>query len=194
MQGQPVPDVAVSVRSIRSDLPQARASLHDRYVHRRSDGVFFWYRDAHDYPAWPRPMTTDAEGRFTVRGVGQKLHAALTVHHPRFALQTIEVDTDDDAESKTLTAALAPAQIVNVRVTYADTGQPVPHCPAPGVGQPGEGRQRSTNPRRTTQGRPASIPGRRTAATASRPIPRKGSRISLPAGGSIGPRVRSSRP
>ena len=48
-----------------------------------------WTRDAHDYPAWPRPMTTDAEGRFTVRGVGQNLHAALAVHHPRFALQTI---------------------------------------------------------------------------------------------------------
>ena len=81
------------------------------------------------YPAWPRPMTTDAEGRFTVRGVGQNLHAVLTVHHPRFAHQTIQVDTDDDAESKTVTAALAPPQIVNVRVTYADTGQPVPHAP-----------------------------------------------------------------
>ena len=34
-----------------------------------------------------------------------------------------------EAESKTITAALAPAQIVNVRVTYADTGQPVPHAP-----------------------------------------------------------------
>ncbi len=74
-------------------------------------------------------MTTDAEGRFTVRGVGQNLHAALTVRDPRFALQTIEIDTDDDADSKTLTAALAPPQIVNVRVTYSDTGQPVPRSP-----------------------------------------------------------------
>ena len=105
------------------------ASLHDRYIHPRSDGVYFWSRDAHDYPAWPRPVTTDAEGRFTVRGVGQKMHADLTVHHPQFALQTIDVDTDDNAESKTLPAALAPSQIINVRVTYADTGQPVPRSP-----------------------------------------------------------------
>ncbi len=193
VQGRPVPDVRVSVRSIRSDLPQARARLHDRYVHRRSDGVFYWSRDAHDYPAWPRPMTTDAEGRFTVRGVGQNLHADLIVHHPRFALQTIQVDTDDDAESKPVTAALAPPQIVNVRVTYADTGQPVPHAPLQVHGRPGEVAN-STNPRQTTKGRPASIPGRRTALRASRPIPRKGSRISLPMGGSIGPRARSSRP
>ena len=99
-----------------------------RNVHRRYDGVFYWSRDAHDYPAWPRPVTTDAEGRFTVRGVGQKLHAELTVQHPGFALQTIDVDTDDNAESKTL-SALAPSQILNVRVTYADTGEPVPHSP-----------------------------------------------------------------
>jgi hypothetical protein len=129
VQGRPVPDVRVSVQSIRSDLPQVRARLHDRSIRRRSDAVFFWSRDAHDYPAWPRPTTTGAEGRFTVRGVGQNLHAVLTVHDPRFAHQTIEVDTDDNADSKTLTAALAPPQIVNVHVTYADTGQPVSHSP-----------------------------------------------------------------
>jgi protocatechuate 3,4-dioxygenase beta subunit len=130
VQGRPVPDVRLSVRWIHSDLPLAQAGLHDRsVVRRRVDGVFYWASDAHDYPAWPRPMTTDAEGRFTVRGVGQKLHVALTVHDPRFALQMIPVATDDGAESKTVTAALAPPQIVNVRVTYADTGQPVPHAP-----------------------------------------------------------------
>jgi len=129
LQGRPVAGVRVSVSSIRSDAARARAELHDRSVRRRRDGVFSWTRDAHDYPAWPRPMTTDAEGRFTLRGVGQDLHAALTVHHPRFAHQMIEIDTDDDEESKTVTAALAAPQIVNVRVTYADTGQPVPHAP-----------------------------------------------------------------
>jgi hypothetical protein len=130
VQGRPVPDVGVLVHSIRSDLPQPRAGLHDRYIYRRTDGVTYWWtRDARVYPAWPKPVTTDGEGRFTVRGVGQKLHAQLTIHHPRFALQRIPVDTDDNAESKPLLAALATSQIVNVRVTYADTGQPVPRSP-----------------------------------------------------------------
>ena len=126
LQGRPVPDVTLSVASIRRDLPQARpAGARSRF-----DGVFYWWRrDANDFPAWPRPVTTDAEGRFTLRGVGRDLHASLTVHHPRFALQTIEVETDGASESKPMTAALAPAQIVNVRVTYADTGKPVPHAP-----------------------------------------------------------------
>ena len=130
VQGRPVPDVEVLVHSIRSDHPQSPARLHDRYIYRRSDGVTYWWiRDARVFPAWPRPVTTDADGRFTVRGVGQNLHAELSVHHPRFALQRIPVETDDNAESKPVTAALAPTQIVNVRVTYADTGEPVPHSP-----------------------------------------------------------------
>ena len=29
VQGKPLPEVTVSVRSIQSDLPQARASIHD---------------------------------------------------------------------------------------------------------------------------------------------------------------------
>ncbi len=127
VRGQPVPDAVVSVKSIRSDIPRARASLHERSVYGRSD-VVSWPQDAHDDPAWPRPTTTDAEGRFTVRGVGRDLHAALAVRHPRLAHQSIQVDTDDEGESKTVTAALAPPQIVNVRVTYADTGRPVPHA------------------------------------------------------------------
>ena len=74
-------------------------------------------------------MTTDPEGRFTLRGVGRDLHAGLAAHHPRFALQNIEVETNGASESKNVTAALAPSQIVNVRVTYSDTGKPVPHAP-----------------------------------------------------------------
>jgi protocatechuate 3,4-dioxygenase beta subunit len=54
---------------------------------------------------------------------------ALIVHHPRFALQTIGVDTESASKSKPVTAALVPAQILNGRVTYGDTGKPVPHAP-----------------------------------------------------------------
>src|SRR5262249_17799815 len=108
LQGRSVPDVRVSVQYIRSDLPQARAGLRSRYVRAGEDGVSYTSKDARDPPAWPRPMTTDSEGRFTLHGVGQNLHAVLVVHDPRFAHQTIEFDTDDDSESKTMTAALAP--------------------------------------------------------------------------------------
>jgi protocatechuate 3,4-dioxygenase beta subunit len=124
LQGRPVPDVTISVSSIRRDLPQAPAR-----VFRRFDGIAYWGTNANDLPAWPEPVMTDPEGHFTLRGVGRDLRAVLTVHHPRFALQRIEVETNSASESKPLTAALAPAQIVKGRVTYGDTGEPVPHAP-----------------------------------------------------------------
>ncbi len=129
LQGRPVPDVRVSVMSISSDVVRARAEIHQASVHRRIDGVLYGDRAANDFLAWPRPVTTDSEGRFTMRGVGQNLQARLIVSHPRFAHDRIEVKTDDPSGSTSLTAALVPPQILNVRVTYADTGQPVPRAP-----------------------------------------------------------------
>ncbi len=123
MQGRPVPGVALSVLTFRRMLPQAQAQARSRF-----DGVSYGPRIANDFPAWPKAVTTDPEGRFTVRGVGRGLHAALAVHDPRFALQTVEVETDDASGPKTVTAALAPSQVVKVRVNYGDTGKPVPHA------------------------------------------------------------------
>jgi hypothetical protein len=124
LQGRPVPDVTLSVYRMSHERPQAPAGARPRF-----DGVFWGPRSARGIPAWPMPVTTDPEGRFTLRGMGRDLRADLTVRHPRFALQNVQVETDGASESKTVTAALAPSQIINVRVTYADTGQPVAHAP-----------------------------------------------------------------
>jgi RNA polymerase sigma factor (sigma-70 family) len=80
---------------------------------------------ADDRPAWPRPATTGPDGRFTIRGVGRDLRVILMAEAPRFARQMIVVDAD--AVSKPITEAMQPAQVMTGRVTYADTGQPVPH-------------------------------------------------------------------
>ncbi len=124
VQGQPVPNATVSVASIRREPPRVRFGVRSRI-----DGIVYGFMSVNDLPAWPRPAMTDAEGRFTVRGVGRGLHATMTVRHPKFALETIEVDTDGTSKSKAVTAGLAPSQVVNVRVIYADTGRPVPHAP-----------------------------------------------------------------
>jgi protocatechuate 3,4-dioxygenase beta subunit len=125
LQGRPVPDVTLSVASIRRVLPQAPASG----VRRRFDGAAYSFTKINDFPAWPKPVTTDSDGRYTLRGLGQDLGAVFTVHHPRFALQRIEVETNGASESKPMNAALVPAQILTGRVTYADSGKGVPHAP-----------------------------------------------------------------
>ncbi len=122
VQGRPIPDVAISVSGVNPDAGLGRLTL----ALARSEGnVTFWWANANDFPAWPRPATTDAQGHFTVRGVGRNMRAFLTARHPRFALQTITVETDNAAESKPVTLALEPAKIISGRVTYGDTGNPV---------------------------------------------------------------------
>jgi RNA polymerase sigma factor (sigma-70 family) len=125
MQGRPAPDVVISVSGVGPvALPQ-----HTTAALARAEGnVTFWWANANDFPAWPRPATTDAQGHFTVHGVGRNMHAYLTARHPRFALQEITVETDDAAESKPMMLALEPARIITGRVTYGDTGKPVVHA------------------------------------------------------------------
>ena len=86
-----------------------------------------------DLPAWPKPAISDAEGRFTIRGVGRDLRVDLMIDDPRFARQRIQVDTDGASESKPLTLALEPARIIKGRVTDADTGKPIPHAQVSGL-------------------------------------------------------------
>ena len=89
----------------------------------------------------PKPMIADAEGRFTVHGIGHGLRVLLTVRDPRYALQDISIETDDHGDAKQFTMALQPAKIIHGRVTYADTGKPVPHASitvgAEGADEPG---------------------------------------------------------
>jgi hypothetical protein len=125
VQGRPVPDVTMSVSEVRPVVLSPSRSLA---LARFEGTVTFWWTNANDFPAWPRPATTDVEGRFTMRGVGRNMRVFLTARHPRFALQEVEVETDDSAESKPITLALAPAKIIKGRVTYGDTGKPVPHA------------------------------------------------------------------
>ena len=127
LQGRPVPDVTLATANLHRLLPPAPAGARGRFG--RFDGIMYGYTHINDFPAWPKPMITDAEGRFTLRGLGRGFGSTLTVHHPRFALQRVEVEADGTSESKAMTAALMPAQIVTGRVTYADTGGGVPHAP-----------------------------------------------------------------
>ena len=123
---------------------------------------------------------------------GPESACELSVHHPRFALQRIPVETDDNAESKPVTAALAPPQILNVRVTYADTGQPVPHSPL--QVRAGRGRLLIDESETDDEGRPASIPGRRNALRRHGLSPGRAAVSHCQRAGRLAQRLRSSRP
>ena len=141
VQGRPAQGVTVSVSSIE------RALVHDS--ERRPIGgitqpegpIYDWTR-VNDIPAWPKPALTDEDGRFTIRGVGRRFKAGLSVIDPRFALQNIFVETDDAPGSKFVTETLEPAKVLTGRVTDAETGKPVPHARLLVVGDVGAVRER----------------------------------------------------
>ncbi len=99
VQGRPAAGVTVSVASIRRE-PRQRG-IWNRYV-----SVYYGVTTINDLPAWPRPAISDSDGRFTLRGAGGGLHAMLSFHHPRFAIEAIDVAPDDASKSKAVTAAL----------------------------------------------------------------------------------------
>jgi RNA polymerase sigma factor (sigma-70 family) len=76
--------------------------------------------------AWPKGVTTDAQGRFTFTGVPRDLHVSLSVGDPRFAQQRFDFDPKDRDAAKEVALALQPATMIEGRVLAADSGQAIP--------------------------------------------------------------------
>ena len=112
------------------DPTRPRSGLRTSYLGRRSlRRPNYWWARVNDIPAWPKPATTDADGRFTMHGVGRRAQDSGSASSTRDSLsQMIDVETDDAPDAKSVTMALQPAKIFTGRVTYADTGKPVPHA------------------------------------------------------------------
>ncbi|MBI1914275.1 MAG: sigma-70 family RNA polymerase sigma factor [Planctomycetes bacterium] len=73
---------------------------------------------------WPAPLTTDNQGRFTLRGLGPGLRVTLEVHDDRFARQRLSLDTSA-AKADAPPFALAPARVLLGEVTGQDSGRPI---------------------------------------------------------------------
>ncbi len=99
-----------------------------------------------ELPGWPGPAVSDDEGRFTLRGIGPGVEFQLLTDDPRYSLRPaifstfapdrartpnfpfgrITIEPGPAAPPIKLTAE--PGRRIVGRVTYADTGRPVPHA------------------------------------------------------------------
>jgi RNA polymerase sigma factor (sigma-70 family) len=77
---------------------------------------------------WPGPVTTDAQGRFTLGGLAPGWNVTLRIQDDRFGRQELYINLQEREKSDEVSLALAPARVLTGTVTYADTGQPVPQA------------------------------------------------------------------
>jgi RNA polymerase sigma factor (sigma-70 family) len=113
-----------------SGQPAAGVEVHIQfYSHGRgeSDSIGLPWAALEGIPAWPKPVTTDAQGRFAIAGIGRG-YVALRVRDPRFACQRFDVKDNERDERKEVTLALHPATIIEGRAVAADTGRPIPNA------------------------------------------------------------------
>ena len=75
--------------------------------------------------AWPQPIITDDQGRFTIKGIGRDFTVTFSVNEPRYPHQWIRVPTDAREGTKEVALALTPGIVVEGRVLADDTGQPI---------------------------------------------------------------------
>jgi RNA polymerase sigma factor (sigma-70 family) len=110
---------------MRAQMAMVRARGGSVGPFRRPGGLEFGLPKAPEgLTFWPRAFTADAQGRFEVRGLsaGQELH--LLIEDDRFALQELQLDTGGAKQPAEASLSLAPAQRIEGRVVYADTGKP----------------------------------------------------------------------
>jgi RNA polymerase sigma factor (sigma-70 family) len=152
LQGLPAAGVKVSVWYV------------GREVNGRPDVVSLANLPQH--APWPQPVTTDDKGGFVIRGCNRDQGLMLAASDDRFATQSFEIDSpgkprperkvygidvggflhtqesgpNDKGQPEVLKLTLAPARVVEGRVTYADTGKPAVKAWVDGVQTDEDGR------------------------------------------------------
>jgi RNA polymerase sigma factor (sigma-70 family) len=104
--------------------PAAKVTVHLSYVvdpKARAQGVGLW-EVRQPLSPWPKPVTTDVQGRFVLPGLGRNLLVGLRIRDDHFGPQDLHrISTQDGKE---VTLLLEGPRVVEGRVTFADTSKP----------------------------------------------------------------------
>jgi RNA polymerase sigma factor (sigma-70 family) len=115
----------IEMEHMMAQLQLARAMGGTRVPFRKFGGVTFARAEA---PAglafWPRAFTADKEGRFELRGFGADQAIHLLFEDDRFAPEELLIETVAAKRPKEVNLSLAPAQRIEGRVLYEDSGKP----------------------------------------------------------------------
>jgi RNA polymerase sigma factor (sigma-70 family) len=108
--------------------PQPRVEDRGSWRAASSPDVLALPEPAAGLPGWPAAVTTDAEGRFVLRGVPRGRAVGLRVRDPRFALQMVDIPAPEKGKPAEVTRVLSPVRVLEGTVTDAATGKPLPRA------------------------------------------------------------------
>jgi RNA polymerase sigma factor (sigma-70 family) len=79
---------------------------------------------------WPPAATTNTAGEFDLPGLGTVRNVWLQIHDDRFALETFPAEFSDGRpiDGEPYSIMVLPGDVLQGRVTAADTGKPVPYA------------------------------------------------------------------
>ncbi|MHC4405871.1 MAG: M56 family metallopeptidase, partial [Planctomycetota bacterium] len=132
--GKPAPKRAPFRRWHNDGLPQDEMVFTSVCVKDTDpgDGSQLWEGEVRfrepplDVPVWPKPTTTDAEGRFTLRGVGHGQRIRMQIYGTeQITSEEFAFDMSDEAEPKESAFSADVPRLIEDTVTDATTGKPV---------------------------------------------------------------------
>jgi hypothetical protein len=124
LKGQSAAGVKARVIRILPEFPhRLRPGPHNEVLRRHGAYYLPETLSARDWASWPEVVTTDARGRFSIRGFARGHEIHLVVEDDRFARQELHLPADKEAN-----VSLTGPQVLEGVVTYADTKKPVPNA------------------------------------------------------------------
>jgi hypothetical protein len=118
LQGQPAAGVKLHVVGFfhKPAEDKTRPTLLSSAVEgagRDSNRISIWdWEPAAGLSMWPGPVTTDKQGRYTLRGVGRDLEVQMVVRDDRFAPINLDISTAGKKAPQTATRSLPPGCIL----------------------------------------------------------------------------------
>jgi RNA polymerase sigma factor (sigma-70 family) len=116
LQGQPAVGVKVHVVALKARVsPKHQLNANFR-------------EPLKDVTVWPRPVTTDAKGRFILQGLRPDWNITLAIRDEGLARQELQLKAQDKDKAEEVALVLSPVRVLEGTVTYEDTGKPVPNA------------------------------------------------------------------
>jgi RNA polymerase sigma factor (sigma-70 family) len=122
LSGEPAAGVEVSFNRVLGVSPLPGGADFDGFY---PGFGYVWSVPPRELRAWPKAVMTDAQGQFTLPGIGRGLSVVLFVRDPRFAQQRFDFQAADRDAAKEVTLALHPATRIEGCARASDTGRPI---------------------------------------------------------------------